>query len=282
MHQSMTELQEKSVSTPQRLATLKNNNKNIHPKDKGYRSQCILCGEADRHMVRHYVKKHPNAEVFISRPSPRIADEIRNQSIIRFQFKEGKLNGFCYFCEEEKIFQHKYWLTHLSTHTGEQVFHCMKCNVKMSQIQSHNSDCDLSRDIRNIYNEQLFELNYYERYGYSIIGHMCKLCNYVQLLESNLARHVKNEHFINTNGKQFYEKVFLVKDPSISTQNLELSKRNDIKIVQSAVGLPGEHAKGRQSSEVSSAYGSLDPFEADMSHMGFSPGVYCSEGNIYF
>lgn len=186
----------------------KNTDENMHAKNREYTSKCILCSHADRFMVSHYGNYHSESEVFISRPSPKMAQQIRSQSTA-FELKKGNhIVGLCYFCEEKKkTFGKAGWLTHLCTHTGEKLLDCSKCKMRFIRKQPHN-ECD-SSNIKSI-----FEFD--DENGFSIFGYMCNKCNYLQLTESKLVQHIKNEH-VELHGypKQFYDKLFLIKDPSI-------------------------------------------------------------------
>lgn len=188
---------------------LRNINKNMHAANIKYKWKCILCSRFDLHVVNHYVNEHTDAEVLISRPSPEMAKMLRSQSTSFRLEKKHLVHGICYFCGVNETFHKSFWLAHLRVHTGEKIFECSKCKQKLSRKVKHNKGCTLS----NI--ESIFECDE-QTNGFSVMGYMCKKCNYLQLAECNLELHITKEHNIhNTDTKQFYEKLFLVKDPSI-------------------------------------------------------------------
>lgn len=201
----------KVIKTRQTNANSENGNKNIYAKRSENKSKCRICGQVmiGRLMVSHYVKNHPNSEVLISRLSPKMAKKVRDQSV-RFRFERAGVRtaivGLCYFCGEEKMFQKSYWLTHFCKHTGEQLFHCTKCDMKMTGKENHKC----SRSEIEIIHEGSEQFD--RRRGWSISGYMCNECNYLQLTKSKLEHHIKNEHI---GFKATYKKLVLVKDPSI-------------------------------------------------------------------
>lgn len=77
-----------------------NTDEKMHAKNNLYRKLCVLCNaKVKMFLVPHYAKQHPEHEVFISRPSPEMADKLRLQKF-RSQITNNKISGFCYFCEE--------------------------------------------------------------------------------------------------------------------------------------------------------------------------------------
>lgn len=99
----------------------KNNDKNVHVKNNFYRSLCMLCETKGKQLVQHYVKAHPEWEVFISRPSPEMANRMRLQND-HFAISDNKISGFCFFCEDDKSMTKSNWTKHLLTHTGKYTF----------------------------------------------------------------------------------------------------------------------------------------------------------------
>lgn len=99
----------------------KNNDKNVHVKNNFYRSLCMLCETKGKQLVQHYVKQHSEYEVFISRPSPIMADRMRLQKD-HFVISDNKISGPCFFCEDEKSMTKSNWTQHLLTHTGSYTF----------------------------------------------------------------------------------------------------------------------------------------------------------------
>lgn len=186
---------------------LRNTDKNMHATNPAFTSECFLCGQTDKYLVSHYVNKHPKSEVLISRLSQEMAQKLRDQStVFQLNRRNKVVTGTCYFCSDENKKIHKdYWLGHLRSHTGENLFKCTKCRTKLPYKRNHKT-CNL-KDIISLHKQ---------RKGFSILCYICNMCNYLQLTESRLVMHIKNEH-VELRGKptQFYEEYFLVKDPSI-------------------------------------------------------------------
>lgn len=177
---------------------LKNIDKQMYAKSK-YKSKCVLCGQAvsERLLVNHYANEHADAEVFISRLSPEMAAKLRDQST-QFRLNGCNIIGFCYFCGEIKDYRKYDWLRHLCMHTGEKL-----------HKRRHNK-CTTLSNIENIFEGSE------ENDGLSIIGYMCKECNYIQLAESRLKMHIKNEHGVgDVDLTQLYDTIFMVKEPII-------------------------------------------------------------------
>lgn len=78
-----------------------NTNPQMHVKNEYYRALCVLCDKHDKFMAHHYMTQHPDDEVFVSRPSPKMATCLRQQ-IGTFEYVNRKISGLCLFCEEDK------------------------------------------------------------------------------------------------------------------------------------------------------------------------------------
>lgn len=85
-----------------------------------HKKRCEICKKSQSHLVPHFVRQHPEYEVPISRPSPTMAKQLRQQGQTFTQF-QGKLTGLCWFCEESKSLPKYRWVAHFLVHTG--IFH---------------------------------------------------------------------------------------------------------------------------------------------------------------
>lgn len=129
------------------------------------------------------------------------------------QIREGKIKfikvvsskrtvGTCFFCEKRKSYTKNQWQRHLLIHTEEQFFFCRDCGQHFSNRNSHKT-CSLN-SIQNIYRQ-----NNCVGDGY-LAAFMCNICNYVQINESALVDHLKNQHAGLNNFEEFYEKCKFV------------------------------------------------------------------------
>lgn len=83
-----------------------------------HKKWCEVCKKTQTHLVPHFVREHPEYEVPISRPSPTMAKQLRQQAQAFTQLKGGKLSGLCWFCEESKSLPKYRWVNHFLVHTG--------------------------------------------------------------------------------------------------------------------------------------------------------------------
>ncbi|XP_031625984.1 uncharacterized protein LOC116342487 [Contarinia nasturtii] len=177
-----------------------NTNSQMYAMNKMFHELCIFCDKkCKRSLVQHYVQEHPNLEIPISRPSPAIAKKLRLQPM-KHTLINRKILGKCVFCEEDKSFAKSHWETHITTHTGEHMFACSKCNNMVKIKGEHSKKC--SGEPLNI-----FRLND----NHASKGFMCKDCNYLQIWRNNIIKHLKNEHgYMGPEENYHYEKFTLV------------------------------------------------------------------------
>lgn len=142
---------------------LKNTNRNIYCTSN---NSYVLCNEKSQNMAFHYANKHPDHEVFVSRPSPDMVKLIKQQSY-KFTHNGQTITGMCYFCEDVKNFAKRGWERHLTTHTGEKLYFCSKCVTSNDTTGSH------------IGCESPYE-RIYKGEG-PILCYICKHCDYTQL-----------------------------------------------------------------------------------------------------
>lgn len=178
----------------------KNTNRNMYFANTLYKTLCNLCNKKDSRLVSHYVKNHP--EVYISRPSPDVADIIRVRSEL-FELCKSKISGRCFFCEENKAMGKHNWATHILTHTGEPAYLCTGCDTKFKQKIEH-INCSTPHF------KSIFDTN--ESEG-GLYGFMCKECNYLQIAKNQLVKHLSRHHLYSLPEiEQHYEKVTLIPD----------------------------------------------------------------------
>lgn len=128
-------------------------------------SQCRLCGfglihSADE-MVRHYVNKHPSAEVYISRLVDRFIEGRLDSIVI-----EKNTASQCPFCEKEMTLTEADWINHFCQHTGEY------------EYKFATNRPSYSKNSLNVF--------------------FCRSCYYAQLNKKRVAQHIMNEHKIDS------------------------------------------------------------------------------------
>lgn len=166
-----------------------------------FKSFCFLCGTSDKNLAIHYARKHPDTEVFVARISPYMANRIRKQEI-EFVNIDGQIHGLCPFCEEEQTMNRDDWMKHLLNHTGELILFCTGCKISMIRKMNHG-DCSREQ-VQNIFENNLT--------GEDLVGFICNTCNYVQIHEEKLIRHITNEHdSFDDSIPELFSRVILIK-----------------------------------------------------------------------
>lgn len=184
----------------------RNTDPNMFYANNLYKTLCIFCNKCTPHLVPHYVKEHPNHEVIISRVSQTMAQSIRAQSQ-SFQNHRNKITGICYFCQSEKSFTKQSWMSHILTHTGEPMYYCIKCNTGYKTKFKHNN-CK-APDFKSIYD--MDSIRHASTDGL-LFGFMCNGCNYLQINENHLVKHLNNQHGVSEDVINHYEKIALLPD----------------------------------------------------------------------
>lgn len=184
---------------------LRNTNQQIFAKNHMYRTLCVFCNQNQRNLVCHYVNEHPDDEVPIARPSPTMADSLRQQSLT-FEKVDRKIFGICIFCEERKGMIKGHWEQHFLIHTGEKMYSCKTCHASTKVKREHGSECP--GEVVRIYHENASDA--------SVNCFMCNDCNYLQISRERILKHLEVEHgFLGPSENNHYKKLQL-----ISTTNL--------------------------------------------------------------
>ncbi|ETN63005.1 hypothetical protein AND_005291 [Anopheles darlingi] len=158
-----------------------NDNPDIHCQSN-FMSSCSLCSYRGEKIIEHYLLKHKQNEVFVSRISPRQSDIIRKCPIpLRDSEKNisknelAPLARFCCFCEKNRVLTYKEWIEHIAKHTGEYEF-----------------DQEV-KTLKNPFVEIKFQNN-------NILAYICDRCNFVQTRLSAMENHLKKQHFSQEDG----------------------------------------------------------------------------------
>lgn len=184
---------------------LKNIHRRHYASNVHYLTRCLLCPSKVNKMniVSHYVNDHPDREVFISRPSPKMVERLLSTPSPRALVPSAKseFTHFCYFCEGDLTKTSHLWERHLSTHTGEYMFCCRTCNKYFSMLSTHCCPKNIMERTAN---------DFSSTQGRRINGYLCKCCNFLQMNRANLIRHLQNEHEIESDLKSHYVEVVLL------------------------------------------------------------------------
>lgn len=172
-----------------------NNDKAICYAFVEYRRHCVLCGVSNsQSMVNHYVKFHPNDEVFISRVTQAYAEQAMSGPPAPGLQVKNKLTAVCYFCQTEMIKQVSYWGDHIRGHTGERNYKCEKHGL----VENYHACKSKVKVLRYSFSNNLLS------------GFICKECNYVQVQEKNIIQHIKKQHGQQEHFDKFYQEIHFV------------------------------------------------------------------------
>ncbi|XP_058055204.1 uncharacterized protein LOC131206605 [Anopheles bellator] len=167
-----------------------NDNDKVHCQSK-FMFNCCLCEYSGSNMVDHYVSKHPDQEVFISRVSPDQADVIRKQpsalhgKCVTLGQVRRSISCICFFCEIVYVLTPNEWIEHIARHTGEFVY----CNDSKNMINV-NSDIEFSSN--------------------HMYAHICDRCNFVQVSSTNMKKHFSTHHSSDHQHVEEYIRFSLV------------------------------------------------------------------------
>lgn len=205
----------KSDSTP--VDYPRNTNIKLFPMHKDFKNRCMICEiETARSLVLHYVNEHRDAEVYVSRLASDIAAQLMNprnklkKAIIDTRKDEMRFRQLCYFCKKEKIFTYQVWLTHIGTHTGEYQFECKKCNLYQSPYSLNQTNGATNHPCQ-VKKSDWRRLPMKWKDDDQVHVYVCKLCNYTQLSEDNVQRHLRVQHEASVNDN-YTQVLFLRTD----------------------------------------------------------------------
>lgn len=163
---------------------------------------CQICNEIVKYAVPHYIRSHPEREVFVSRLSYEMANMARNQEG-QFVSKLNTIkifNAFCYFCGKKHQKPVDTWMEHFRCRTGEYAHECSICKKRSN---SRIKCCG-----KKVRQKITFDLH-----NNDFTAFLCRLCNYIQINEENVHKHLFNEHELDDIHGQLDEILLL---PSFS------------------------------------------------------------------
>lgn len=183
-----------------RLKRIYNVDKSMHSRSEP--TTCALCSATPRFLVHHYVNEHFGYEVCHARMPPETTESLRDGGSTAAVHEQNKITALCHYCEKMRTFAAKDWVLHITRHTGEYMRVCNKCNLKCAD-NKFKSSAQCAHDDVGVWND-------IEIKGNALGVFVCNQCNYSQLLEDNLQKHVRQMHSINKNPKNHYEFVELI------------------------------------------------------------------------
>lgn len=168
---------------------------------------CALCSATPRFIVNHYVNEHDGFEVCHARMPPETTDSLREGNSPDGVHDQKKISAICHYCEKMRSFGAKDWVLHITRHTGEYLRRCNQCNLKCADSKFKPSQQCMHTDV-GVWNNIEVE---------TALGvFVCKSCNYSQLLEANLQKHVRQMHLIAKNPEKHYDFIELI--PNLRTK----------------------------------------------------------------
>lgn len=208
------------ASTQNDLVIRKNTLKSMYFNNPSTKT-CVFCNKRYEKIVAHYKTSHSAAEVFASRLSPSMAEEIlrkRPDSSVQKKGHQRLMKAQCHFCETDKTFTLNYWLTHIRSHTGEYSNQCRECGGMFAYPSVH-----CRGKTTRIDEPHLSEHN--------LEAYLCLECNYIQINEANMEQHLKNQHqFGNEVLTAKYQTItLLTTQPNQSVDQSILKKLNTLK-----------------------------------------------------
>lgn len=166
-------------------SALANVNPEMYLANPKYNKRCVACGENCSNLaVRHYVLNH--SEVYLSRIAPDTMEKYRNAAPTSAGSSQSRYRLVCLFCETETERQRNDWIDHITTHTGEYQYQCVRCNHVMSTSRSHGK-CNQSQVVKKL----SFDLE-----NGALFAYYCTMCNYIQLTMERCLHHIVTHHEI--------------------------------------------------------------------------------------
>lgn len=200
----------------QSTTNIRNNNPEWHSVSKNARTECKICNSqfsSWQTTVRHYVNKHPNDEVFLSRVSPSIAELLRDPTTIHQSRKNSgchscKYTQICYFCDKSLCFDKNDWVNHIARHTGYFRYECTRCSIKFMRHNEHtNTDaCNIVKSTQRQFDEAFSKV--------SVTAFLCDLCNYVRFERCGIEKHLRKEHDEHNDDESKFQEVTFLRQPT--------------------------------------------------------------------
>ncbi|XP_055916198.1 uncharacterized protein LOC129949027 [Eupeodes corollae] len=167
---------------------------------------CVLCDKNSNDLTSHYVVKH-KTESYVSRLSSNDLDRLKKDTNIAIPVYRNIYKIICVFCKQMVKDQFENLCAHFSYHTGEYNFQCEGCKIKKPYKEDIISHQLRSRFCRN---SKMITIHKDDLEKGTIYLHVCKICNFVNLNESNLKNHLQKQHGFNFDILDNSEKCILL------------------------------------------------------------------------
>lgn len=191
----------------------KNTNSSMFCSNPVFTKKCVLCNSDQDNIVDHYVNEHATFENYVSRMPPHLL-ELIEMGLSLGSSKGPMVKGQCGFCETELTLSRSAWANHISVHTGEYMYYCCNCNVKIPTDK--HKRCPAYDIIKTD------DVEFSDSFAIKVFT--CNECKFTQIHEDNLIRHVEKQHKIGDNQWEHYKELnFLIllmdSEPKPSTSN---------------------------------------------------------------
>ncbi|XP_037811588.1 uncharacterized protein LOC119603592 [Lucilia sericata] len=183
------------VEPAQKVNKLKRYNNDCQMTERNT-SFCVLCRSKPSDLTNHYIGRH-KTESYVARLDWAELDDLSINTPFAKLLPRGKNARFdryeveCPFCQDKITDQFINLYQHYSVHTGEYAFQCSHCNLTKPyrpDIQSHILH---SKTCRNATIQIMYR---YPPNAQCIYLHYCTICNFVQLNEANVLKHLREHH----------------------------------------------------------------------------------------
>lgn len=204
------------------LSTVKNINPEWHCLNTELK--CNICDfDVRGSLVNHYIKFHPDSEVFPSRVAPDVSVFLRylrdthkcERVKTASSFEGFYYEQFCYFCNKSMCLSKYFWITHMARHTGNYKYKCSENENYSSHFCS--DECDVKK-------EPHFNFD-----GVNLMAYLCDMCNYVRFEERDMEKHLRCEHEVDAVDveNKFREIIFLSFPESENKSEVEMTNKEE-------------------------------------------------------
>lgn len=163
-------------------------------------NKCLLCTKSTPYLSTHYANYHEGCEVYSARMSEKQSDKLRRTPPeAATRINRGKLQAFCYYCENTVKLIRSKWIDHLIRHTGEYTRFCTKCQCTVTSTSDKSKCSHTDPNYRPMVEFQS-----------TLFVYMCNYCNYTQSQEVNMKKHIQIMHDIQLNISSQYKKITLI------------------------------------------------------------------------
>lgn len=232
---------------------IKNNHLHWHCQSK-YAKYCMICRKTFEYgNVSHYRLHH--SENYVSRLAPAVLKQFKCVNLSKngtesvtddsdraykayYGVKSNNSDNemktewyyrcpFCMTSSSKTLYE---WMEHFRNHTAEYRYECSNCfcgSKSLSLIQNHIRVGNCCKALVVINNYE------FEDDSKDIKGHVCHLCNFIQLQREHLDRHYVTQHLIDVSNVASLGNIIILLD----TYNVEVIYKNDVKFEEKTLQL---------------------------------------------